>query len=117
MKKTNEKKEGRGIWHCGVRAFCEHKTCLGAWLHLLLSGVKFRNIHTRPYLYHKVDWNVCAYCKKRRGEVEMEFSCIDGSICVNCSDKWHNNHPKALSKRETSLLLDYVDKWRNKNRI
>lgn len=53
----------------------------------------------------KINWDICAYCKKTKKEVILEFCCIDGSICVECSDKWHRNNPKALSKKTTSILL------------
>lgn len=96
------------IWHCGVRAFCEHTTCLGAWFHLIFSGIIFTHIHARPFIYHEIDWNICAYCKRKQGEVTFEFSCIDGSICTNCSDKWYKDHPKALSKKDTALCLSML---------
>ena len=25
------------VWSCGVKPFCEHKTKLGAWLHIYLN--------------------------------------------------------------------------------
>ena len=99
MKKTEK------IWHCPVRAFCEHRTKLGAWLHFLFSGTFFNSPHARPYLYEEVDFNKCSYCGTRKN---LEFSWMEGAICENCSEQWHKDHPRALSKVETLTLTSML---------
>ncbi len=39
-KSRKDKKEIKIVWSCGVKSFCEHKTKLGAWIHILLSKLK-----------------------------------------------------------------------------
>jgi len=53
----------------------------------------------------EINWDVCSYCKKTKDEVELKFSWMKGSICVNCSDKWHKDYPKALSKGNINVYL------------
>ena len=55
-----------------------------------------------------MNWDICAYCKKTRDEVILEFSCLDGSICSNCSKLWHKNNPKAMSKEDTKQAIKII---------
>ena len=34
-------------WSCGVIPFCEHRTKLGAWLHIWFSGIKAGGVKPR----------------------------------------------------------------------
>ena len=89
-------------WHCGVRAFCEHDTCLGAWVHLIFSGRKFKSIYTRPFLYHEVDFNKCSYCGTTKN---LAFSWMEGGICRKCTHQWDMDHPNALHTEDVNILL------------
>ena len=63
-----------------------------------------------PRIYHpKPNWDICTYCKKTKEEVSFEFSWVEGYICTNCSDKWHEDHPKAMSREDVLNIKKYLD--------